>query len=144
MHIDGTDLKTQISSGFAHLARARREALDRAFREVEDRFENDRQVWLTRTMDGYARRVERTLLPLTWSFDESTGTVTGHAGAEYTDEQAVQVAADWARTFGMASNPTATEGTAEWTGRIGAVDVRVWAVSDRAALFGQHLVGGDR
>lgn len=144
MHTETTDLDALIGSGFAHLARARREALDRAFREVEDRFESDRQAWLTRTMDGYGRRVERTLLPLTWSFDEATSTVTGQAGAEYSDEQAVQVAADWARVFGLASNPAATEGTAAWIGTIGGVDVRVWAVSDRAALYGPHLVGGDR
>lgn len=144
MHTDTADLNQLISSGFAHLARARREALDRAFREVEDRFEADRQVWLSRTMDGYGRRVERTLLPLIWSFDEATSTVTGQAGADYSDEQAVQVVGDWARVFGMTANAAATEGTAEWVGTIGGVDVRVWAVSDRAALYGPHLVGGDR
>jgi hypothetical protein len=144
MHTETTDLTSLINSGFAHLARARREAHDRAFREVEDRFESDRQVWLTRTMDGYGRRVERTLLPLTWSFDESTGTVTGHAGAEYSDEQAVQVAADWARVFGMTANAAAVEGTAEWNGTIGGIAVRVWAVADRTALYGPQPVGGDR
>jgi hypothetical protein len=143
MDSDSTDLTTLVNNGFAHLARARREALDRAVREVENRFEHDRQVWLSHTMDGYGRRVERTLLPLIWSFDESTSTVTGQAGADYSDDEAVKVAAEWARVFGMTSTPPAAPGTMEWAGTIGGVDVRLWAVADRAALY-EPFLSGDR
>ncbi len=74
---------------------------------------------------------------LYWSFtddrDGFRGGLEGMAGPEYPDDEAGPAIGRWAQTFGLFEHPPAAElaGTTEYSGEIGGLSVRLWAVTNR-------------
>ncbi|MDQ2709422.1 MAG: hypothetical protein M3Z25_18140 [Actinomycetota bacterium] len=74
---------------------------------------------------------------LYWSFTDDRaglpGGLEGMAGPEYPDDEAGAAIGWWAQTFGLVEHPPAAElaGTTEYSGEIGGLSVRLWAVTNR-------------
>lgn len=134
-------LLQRVKAGVANVERDRRVALAEAHEQVTYRFDSALALFLDRTMNTFARRCYHGLYPLYWQrddfpVDESVPSLTGMAGADYDDDEAVEVIETWARLFGLQLVEKPVEGTVEYRGQIEGIAVRVWAVTDRAVLNG--------
>jgi hypothetical protein len=134
-------LLQRVNAGFANDRNDRREALKAAAADVEQRFDATLALYLDRVMNVHARRRYHGLLPLHWSRDDfpansDVPSLSGFVGADYDDDEAPGIAELWAAQFSLKPNPDAVEGTVEYRGQIEGIDVRVWAIANRATFYG--------
>jgi len=68
--------------------------------------------------------------------------VSGHAGADYTDNETAALVDAWAHWLGLVrQQPPACAGTTEYRGRVDGLAVEVWGVTDPDAFRPGHSRG---
>lgn len=86
-----------------------------------------------RAMASYGASRGTSPLPrLSWTLSRR-GVVAGYASDDHVEGDKAAVLARWAELLGLAADPDAPVGTAEFSGAVSDVEIQVWGITDRAA-----------